>query len=252
MRPRHASRPLAALLYGAALIVAIPGALAGLSPTAVAEEAQPVLEQRALAEIRELASEALPKLVVHEEPRGPYKTPFKDGNGETASLTRFAGKVVVLNMWATWCPPCRAEMPTLDNLQAALEGTDAEVVALSTDRGGAPKVVDFFADTGNPDHRVIEHLDIYVDKTNKIAREMALLGLPVTLILDREGREIARLSGDAHWDTPEVVALVKRVVAMTEATVRDAQAPGDAPEATPVVPPETPYAPDSPLAGTAL
>ncbi|MEM6420972.1 MAG: TlpA disulfide reductase family protein [Pseudomonadota bacterium] len=222
MRLRPLTRPVAAFLYGAAVLAAIPAATMPSQALAGEAAAAETLSAGAVEEIREMASSALPKMVVHDTPRGPYTTPFEDGEGNPVALTRFEGKVVVLNFWATWCPPCRAEMPTLDNLSKKMKGSDVEVVALSTDRGGAPKVEGFYASTGNPDHPVIRHLDIYVDYKNKMPREAALLGLPVTVILDRQGREIARLSGDAHWDGHAVVSLLRRIAELTEGTVRDA------------------------------
>ncbi|MEM7687256.1 MAG: TlpA disulfide reductase family protein, partial [Pseudomonadota bacterium] len=121
----------------------------------------------------------------------------------------YEGKVVVLNFWATWCPPCRAEMPSIDRLSADMAGPDVEVLALSTDRFDVERVVAFF------DEIEVETLRVLQDRRGKVARKAGVLGLPVTVILDREGREIARLQGEAEWDSPEVKAILTRIVEMT-------------------------------------
>lgn len=206
MRPsdRPVVRPLAALLYGWALLGAI--AAPSLAPVPAAAEA---LSAEETAEIRALAAEALPRLVVHDAPRGPYATGFRDGAGQDLTLDRFRGRIVVLNVWATWCPPCREEMPSLDALAGGMRGEGVEVVALSTDRGGAERVRAFYAEEG------IEDLPVYVDAPNRFAREAAILGLPVTMILDREGREIARLTGDADWNAAPVRRMLRRLAQLT-------------------------------------
>src|SRR5262249_34528033 len=127
------------------------------------------------------------------------------------TLADFKGKVVLLNIWATWCGPCRKEMPALDRLQAALAGPDFEVVALSIDRGGMDAVRKFFADIG------IRNLAMYLDSSGQALRTLSALGLPTTLLIDREGREIGRLIGPAEWDSPEMVEFVRCVVARSDA-----------------------------------
>jgi thiol-disulfide isomerase/thioredoxin len=206
MSPETRRKPgpaLAALLYGAAALAAIgaPGWLA--AGPALALEAQ---TRDAFAAA---AAEALPKLVVHDEPRPRLEAGFADGAGAPVSLDDFAGRVVVLNIWATWCPPCRKEMPSIDRLARAVAGDGIAVVALSTDRGGAKPVRKFFEEIG------VETLEIHVDKAGRLPREAAVIGLPATLILDRKGREIARLTGDAEWDTPEIVAMLRALAAAT-------------------------------------
>ncbi len=115
------------------------------------------------------------------------------------------GKVVLLNIWATWCTPCRKEMPTLDRLQTALGGTDFEVVALSIDRR-MDAVRKFFAEIG------IQKLAMYLDSSAKATRQLGAVGLPTTLLIDREGREIARLIGPAEWDSPDIAAFIGCVI----------------------------------------
>ncbi|MAM60013.1 MAG: redoxin [Maritimibacter sp.] len=131
---------------------------------------------------------------------------FMDGQEQPLTLENFEGKVVLLNLWATWCPPCREEMPTLDRLQAKLGGDEFEVVALSIDRGGLEVIRDFFDETG------VEHLALYNDPQGETAVTLSALGLPTTLLIDREGRELARLVGAAEWDSAEMVAFLEEAV----------------------------------------
>ena len=119
------------------------------------------------------------------------------------SLTDFRGKVVLLTIWATWCAPCRREMPTLERLQAELGGPDFEVVALSIDRKGLPVVKEFYEELG------LQQLGMYVDASGKASRELSALGVPTTLLIDRESNEIGRLAGPAEWDSPEMVSFIR-------------------------------------------
>jgi thiol-disulfide isomerase/thioredoxin len=149
------------------------------------------------------------KLVIHNAPRARITETFRDLYGNALTLADYSGKVVLLNIWATWCPPCRAEMPSLDDLAGEMEGPDFAVIALSTDRGAAERVAQFYEDF------LIENLDVMQDRSGNFARQAGVLGLPVTLILDRQGREIGRILGDADWDSPEARAILRRVIEMT-------------------------------------
>jgi thiol-disulfide isomerase/thioredoxin len=147
-----------------------------------------------------------PGFSVHENPRTLPEIRFETGEGETITLAHFRGRVVLLNLWATWCAPCRREMPTLDRLQAALGGGDFEVLALSIDRTGLPAVKEFYQELG------LERLPIYVDQTGAAQRALNALGLPTTLLIDREGNEVGRLLGPAEWDSPEMVGFIRGYV----------------------------------------
>lgn len=132
---------------------------------------------------------------------------FMDASGRVMTLEDFRGRVVVLNLWATWCTPCVAEMPTLDRLQQQLGEADAIVLALSIDRGGQEAVKEFYAKTG------VSNLKVFVDPTMRAQSDLGILGLPTTLIIDREGRERGRLVGPAEWDDEAAVDLVRRAMA---------------------------------------
>lgn len=124
---------------------------------------------------------------------------FQGTDGKSFMLSNFRGKVVLLNVWATWCTPCRKEMPALDRLQQKLSGPDFQVVALSIDAGGAAAVRRFYDEMG------IRALAVYVDPTTEATGKLRTLGIPTTLLLDREGRERWRKTGPAEWDSPEII-----------------------------------------------
>ena len=140
---------------------------------------------------------------INSQPRVLPAIRFADAKERAMTLQDFRGKFVLLNLWATWCAPCREEMPTLDRLQAKLGGPDFEVVALSIDRGGPFVVSTFYSEIG------IRALRIYVDKTGDAATDLGVVAIPVTSLIDREGREIGRKIGPAEWDSPEVVTLIQ-------------------------------------------
>jgi thiol-disulfide isomerase/thioredoxin len=123
------------------------------------------------------------------------------------SLAKYRGKVVLLNFWATWCAPCREEMPHLDALQGEAGGEDFAVVAVATGRNPLPAIERFFAGNG------ITRLPILRDPGQELSAAMGVFGLPVTVLLDREGREVARMTGEADWSSPEALAVIAALVA---------------------------------------
>jgi len=161
----------------------------------------------ALGPSRALASDGIGKFSVLKEPKPAPKLEFLDANEAKIGLENFRGKVVVMNLWATWCAPCREEMPSLDKLQARLGGPDMEVVAISVDRAGLTKSKAFLDDIG------AKSLALYADPSMKILRLLGVPGLPVTIVFDREGRELGRLLGTAEWDGPGAVALIRAFMA---------------------------------------
>lgn len=133
---------------------------------------------------------------------------FQDATGETLTLADFRGRVVLLNVWATWCPPCREEMPSLDRLNAKLGGPAFEVVALSIDRDPA-LVKPFYQEFG------VQTLHGYFDSSSKVSSILRAPGVPITLLIDQEGREIGRALGPAAWDSPQVEALIENALLST-------------------------------------
>ena len=135
---------------------------------------------------------------------------FQDAGGRAHTLGDFKGKVVLLNLWATWCAPCREEMPALDRLQAALGGPRFEVVALSIDQQGPQIARKFYDEVG------VKSLALYVDRSAQAAFKLGAVGLPSTLLVDARGREIGRHVGPAKWDSPEVLAELRRRIDAVE------------------------------------
>jgi len=155
--------------------------------------------------IADSSANSLP-LSVFEQPRAVPEIRFRDDQGHELTLAEFRGRVVLLNVWATWCIPCRQEMPALDRLEARLGGTHFLVIALSIDRKGVDALRDFYREVG------VEKLAIYLDPSGKGSHGLAIPGAPTTLLIDREGREIARKMGAAEWDGPEMVSLIERTI----------------------------------------
>jgi thiol-disulfide isomerase/thioredoxin len=136
----------------------------------------------------------------------PENLVFQDAEGRETRFESFGGRGLVVNFWATWCPPCVAEMPALDRAQAALARDRIEVLPLSSDRGGRAQVEPFYARTG------LKNLAIWLDPRGAAGRAFGIRGLPTTIILDRSAREVARLEGEAEWDRPEMLAAIRRLV----------------------------------------
>ena len=121
------------------------------------------------------------------------------------SLAEHQGKWVVLNFWATWCPPCREEMPSLDRLQTLMP--EIAVVPVATGRNDPVGMERFFTEAG------VQNLTIWRDPQSELARGMGVMGLPITVILNPEGQEVARLMGGAAWDAPEALAVLAALMA---------------------------------------
>lgn len=140
----------------------------------------------------------------HFDPARPVPPlAFTDRDGAALALESFRGKVVLLNLWATWCAPCVREMPALDRLQAALGGPAFEVVALSIDRNGREAVEPFFARHG------LAHLGMYLDPASAAARALGVSSLPVSILIGPDGRSLGRIDGAADWDSAAAEALVR-------------------------------------------
>ncbi len=140
-------------------------------------------------------------------PRQMPSIDFTGLEGNPLNLGAWKGKVVLLNVWATWCPPCRKEMPTLNRLQEELGGDDFEVVALSVDKAGPQVPAKYFKKYN------FSALKVYNDKTIAVRRKLGLRGYPTTLLIDRQGREVGRLAGPAEWDSDGFKALIREVIA---------------------------------------
>lgn len=127
---------------------------------------------------------------------------FVDESDREHTLEDFSGKVVLLNIWATWCPPCRREMPSLDRLQTQMGGSDFQVVAISTDREGTAVVRSFYQQLD------IRSLKVFADYKGEAERELKVPGLPTTMLIDRFGHAIGVKIGPWEWDSEEMIALI--------------------------------------------
>ncbi len=164
-------------------------------------------QEPALASVSASSEQMLKKLQWHDVPKPVPATPFVGANVAAMTLGDFAGRVLVVNFWATWCEPCIREMPTLDALQDTLGGDKFAVVAINQDRGGLDVATKFYATHG------WKHLSVYTEPARAFAKDAQLRGLPTSLLVDRQGREVARLEGTLEWNSPEVVALLKKLMA---------------------------------------
>lgn len=161
------------------------------------------------------ATARIGRFSLHDQPRPLPELHFVDANGREMQLADFRGKVLLLNVWATWCVPCRREMPQFDQLQARLGGSDFEIVPLSIDRGGLFVVKAFF------DEIDLQHLRIFLDQSGTASRELGVIGLPTTLLVDREGRELGRLIGPTEWDGPDIDRMIRNAIAGQVTNVTD-------------------------------
>lgn len=131
---------------------------------------------------------------------------FYDAGGQELTLQGFGNKVVLVNLWATWCAPCLKELPSLDRLQAQLGSDRFQVVAISVDRRGVEAVRPYF------EKLKIAHLALYVEPEGHLAQSVGLQVLPSTIVVDPRGLMLGKLIGAAEWDAPEALALVRHYI----------------------------------------
>ncbi len=143
---------------------------------------------------------------IWDRPKEVAAFTIKTASGEQVSLDHFEGRAVLLNIWATWCAPCVEEMPALDRLQTAFSDQPFEVVAVSIDRGGIPKIDDFY------ERFSISSLQAYSDQTLKISRDVGDGTLPVSVLIGADGREVGRMSGPAEWDGEPAKRLIRKLL----------------------------------------
>lgn len=172
-------------LYSLALALATPAAGDPLDPS--------------------LATGAMARLEVLDAAAPPVTT-FARADGSTGDLSDHAGQVVVLNFWATWCAPCRAEMPSLQALQDAMGDEGVAVVTVAFGRHAPQAMRRFWDEAG------VTTLPLNLDAESVLARGFGVRGLPHTILLDREGRVAGQVVGDADWNAPETRAVLRRLL----------------------------------------
>ena len=163
--------------------------------------------EKLLASMKPLAKGEVAAVQV---PKASHMIPnlaFKAPDGQATSLKALEGKTLLVNLWATWCVPCRKEMPALDRLQQQMGGKDFEVVAINIDQRNLDRPKRFLDEIG------VKALAYYADPDAKVFQDLQkigrALGMPTTLIVDPNGCELAHLAGPAEWDSPDAVALIK-------------------------------------------
>ncbi len=161
----------------------------------------------ALADVSALRTGDMKKLAFSAPVTLP-DVPVFDGDGVEHALSEWRGQWVVLNFWATWCAPCRTEMPSLDRLQVAMPAI--AVLPVATGRNSVEGITAFYAEAG------VANLPVLLDPKSELSRSMAVLGLPLTVILNPQGQEVARLIGDADWDSDDAKAILAAMMAEAE------------------------------------
>ncbi|HLL28236.1 MAG TPA: TlpA disulfide reductase family protein [Xanthobacteraceae bacterium] len=209
-------------LWRTVFIAALAGAAAGLAAVygidALQRNGTPVQADAgcepavaAARRLRPLVRGEIAALTLSETPRRVPDLSFRNGDGKPAHLADFRGRTVLLNLWATWCVPCRKEMPALDRLVGRMDGKDFAVVAVNIDTGDPAKPHKFWSDVG------IKNLAYYDDPSTGAFQELKrvgrAVGLPTSILVDGAGCEIGYLAGPAEWSSEEAVALVQAALA---------------------------------------
>lgn len=205
----------AAGLVVGALAVYVTNAPQGNGGGAVAQADRACEAKTELARIvGETSTGEVAALLAADPPRSLADLAFNDPQGAPMTLGDLAGKLTLVNLWATWCAPCRAEMPALDALQREMGGEDFEVVAVNVDTGSDDKPKAFLAETG------VDALAYYRDNTlglfNELKKRSLALGLPVTLLVDGDGCLLAHMNGPAEWNSADARRLISSVLARSE------------------------------------
>jgi thiol-disulfide isomerase/thioredoxin len=200
-------------------VAAVAGAIAGTvavyvsrssdsNGVSLAAGCDPALQ--AAGRVAPLATGEVAAFRVADKPEGFADLAFTAPDGSATSLAAFAGRTVLVNLWATWCVPCRAEMPALDRLQASLGGADFAVVAINLDVRNTERARAFLAEVG------ARNLAFYSDPSlavfNNLKRRGLAFGLPTSLLVDGKGCRIGIVEGPAAWDSDEAKALVRAAV----------------------------------------
>lgn len=189
---------LGLVALGAAVVLVLGGGALYLSKSDGVKAPAAAPKANALARY---AKGSLARLTAPEQPSRLSDLVFNDASGQPASMDAFKGRVVVVNLWATWCAPCVIEMPTLAALQKAYPVEKVTVVPVSVDPERKLPDAKNFIDVNDP-------LMLYHDPRFALPTTLGVKGMPATVVYDRRGREVGRIMGEADWDSPEARALI--------------------------------------------
>ena len=157
--------------------------------------------------LAELRAGDMRKLTLHSAPIPLANVGFINQDGSDMTLADYNGKYVLVNFWATWCAPCRKEMPQLSALQSELGGDRFQVVTIATGRNARPAMEAFFKEIG------VDNLPLHTDPSQALAQSLDVLGLPNSVIIDPDGNEIGRLRGEADWTSESAMAILTTLIA---------------------------------------
>lgn len=199
----------AGLLAGLAglYVIGMPGGNNGVAVSGGSDDMACTASAETLAAVDQAVQGEVAAMLAVESPRALADLSFDGPDGAPMSVADLSGKTLLLNLWATWCAPCREEMPALDALQAEMGSEEFEVVAVNVDTGSDEKPKAFLDEIG------IEALSFYRDDTlglfNELKQRGLALGLPVTLLIDANGCLLAHMNGPADWASPDAKALIE-------------------------------------------
>lgn len=199
----------AGMIAGALGVYVMGGASGNNAPELAGADAACAAKQELADAVGEAARGEVAAMLGASPPRLLSDLAFNDPDGQPMTLADLSGKTVLVNLWATWCAPCRHEMPALNRLQKELGGDDFEVVAVNVDTGDDTKPKRFLEETG------VDALGYYRDNTlglfNELKRRGLALGLPVTLLVDGDGCMLAHMNGPAEWASEDAKRLIAAV-----------------------------------------
>jgi thiol-disulfide isomerase/thioredoxin len=197
-------RQITAAVVGSVLALGLymMGPIEGNAQASSCAAARPVADR-----IRPLVTGEIAGVLVAEKQQMLPNLTFQAPDGKTMTLADMRGRMLLVNLWATWCAPCRKEMPALDKLQAELGGADFEVVTINIDQRNLDRPKTFLAEVG------VTRLAYYADPSAKVFQQLRAVdravGMPTTLLIDANGCELAYLAGPAEWSSPEAMKLIR-------------------------------------------
>ena len=163
-------------------------------------------ESQSLKRLQSLASGEMVGMEIYQKAKTPPSTMFEGEDGVEIGLRELRGRVTLVNFWATWCAPCVEEMPSLSRLQASIGGENFQIAVISIDRGGYEVIEPFLERLG------VTNLPSYLDRSNRLTIEVGAIGLPTTLLLDKDGQIVGRMVGPAAWDSEDAARLVAALI----------------------------------------